>query len=90
MMLFMMYMIGNDLTIFTILFLFNFLSAPVKGLLNIGNVYLPYENKGISLIYYKFIYLAIQSVMMVIAGYKLSKMGLLPTSAGDWLDIIPN
>jgi len=28
--------------------------------------------------------------MVAIALYKLSKMGLLPVSAGDWLDIIPN
>jgi hypothetical protein len=43
-----------------------------------------------SLVYYKFIYLSIQGVMVAIAVYKLSKMGLLPISAGDWLDIIPN
>lgn len=52
MMLFMMYMIGNDLTIFTILFLFNFLSTPIKGIANMNTVFAPYRNKGVSLLQY--------------------------------------
>ena len=42
MMMFMMYMIGNDLTIFTMLFLFNFLGTPIKGFANFSSSKLLY------------------------------------------------
>ena len=51
-------------------------------------VYRPFEGKGISLIQYKLVYLGIQAIVLGIAGNKLSKMGLLPTSAPDWIDLV--
>ncbi len=94
--LFMFWMIGNGISIFTIFFIFQSLFSSVtallktsKGTLYFNIVFEPYETMVSSTFKYKVIYCGINLVLMGIVAYKLSSMGLLPVSAADYVDLVP-
>jgi preprotein translocase subunit SecY len=95
--MFMFWMIGNGISIFTIFFIFQSLFSSVTALLKTSKgtiydnnkVFEPFESMVSSTFKYKVIYCAINLVLLGIVAYKLSSMGLLPVSAADYVDLVP-
>ncbi len=94
--MFMFWMMGNGMSIFTIFFIFQSLFSAVTALLKTGKgknwlkiVFEPYESMVSSTTRYKVIYCAINLVLVGIVAYKLSSMGLLPVAAADYVDLVP-
>ena len=87
--LFMMWMMGSSLHIFTIFFLFGIMSGPIKSLMAMGDTFRQFENKGFSLLTYKATYIAINGALCFLGAYKLYGIGLLPLSPADHVDWVP-
>ena len=94
--LFMFWMMGNGMSIFTIFFIFQSLFSAVTALLKtskgidwINVVFESYESQVSSLFKYKVIYCGINMILVGIVAYKLSSMGLLPVAAADYVDLVP-
>ena len=95
--MFMFWMMGNGMSIFTIFFIFQSLFSAVTALLKTGKgknliksiVFEAYESMVSSTTRYKVIYCAINLVLVGIVAYKLSSMGLLPVAAADYVDLVP-
>ena len=90
--LFMLWMVGNEIQIFSIMFVGMSLMNPLQSLFKTGQVFSMFDgdasvSKDIAL--GKVIYAACCLVAFGVALVKLSWMGLLPVSAMDWIDNKP-
>jgi hypothetical protein len=100
MVMFMLWMQGSALSIFTIFFIFSVIMQPIRGLMGVNqgtivviflnSAFKPFEGHGVQLFPYKIIYGGIQMVVLAIGFYKFYTMGLLPLSPADWIDLIPH
>ncbi|KRX02435.1 hypothetical protein PPERSA_10052 [Pseudocohnilembus persalinus] len=88
--IFMMYMTGGTLNIFTILFTFQFLYNPTKAIFSTNTAFQQFEGKGIPLLKFKLYYIGMKSLILSVALYKLYNLGLLPLSPSDWVDLVPS
>ena len=92
MMMFMLWMAGNDIHIFSILITGTAVSQPFSLALNVGGTFKVFEDdpsiKG-DLWRAKTVYLLCCVVAMVVGLIKLSWMGLMPFAASDWVDHTP-
>eukprot|EP00472_Partenskyella_glossopodia_P008555 CAMPEP_0197515350 /NCGR_PEP_ID=MMETSP1318-20131121/517_1 /TAXON_ID=552666 /ORGANISM="Partenskyella glossopodia, Strain RCC365" /LENGTH=144 /DNA_ID=CAMNT_0043063703 /DNA_START=120 /DNA_END=554 /DNA_ORIENTATION=- len=79
----MMFMTGNTLQIFNIMMLGMAMWTPISGLLNTTKVFERYEDRGVDLVMPKLIYIALNFAGFALVCYKLSNMGLLP-STWEW------
>lgn len=87
--LFMLWMMGNNLHIFSIFMIGSMLTTPIKGLLNVETAFSKFKNCDQSLIQPKLTYIGINFVLLLMGLYKLYNMGLLPLSPSDYVDLIP-
>ncbi|KAI9224900.1 hypothetical protein BC828DRAFT_372332 [Blastocladiella britannica] len=88
--LFMMYMSGNSLQIFTILITVMMFWNPIKSLMSLDKAFDPIARSGsVQLFMPKAMFIAVNIGNMMIAMYKCAQMGLLPTSDSDWLAFAP-
>eukprot|EP00164_Ancoracysta_twista_P023588 GFYU01044195.1.p1 GENE.GFYU01044195.1~~GFYU01044195.1.p1 ORF type:complete len:140 (-),score=15.54 GFYU01044195.1:114-533(-) len=90
--LFMLWMVGNEIQIFSIMFVGMSVMNPIQSLFKTGQVFNMFEgdssvSKDIKL--GKLIYAACCIAAFVVALVKVSWMGLLPVSAMDWIDNKP-
>ena len=90
--LFMLWMVGNDISIFTIMFVGMSISNPIGALMNTGKVFAMFDSdptvkKDVALA--KLIHAACCLLALGVGLMKLSWMGLLPVSAIDWMDHSP-
>ena len=86
--LFMFYMTGNNLSIFTIMITVAFLFRPLSELFSINKAFVPFEGKGVNLFLPKMLYLLLHLVILGAAIYKFSAMGVLPVNAIDWVYLL--
>eukprot|EP01117_Protostelium_nocturnum_P005938 TRINITY_DN2136_c0_g1_i1.p1 TRINITY_DN2136_c0_g1~~TRINITY_DN2136_c0_g1_i1.p1 ORF type:complete len:167 (-),score=59.03 TRINITY_DN2136_c0_g1_i1:38-538(-) len=87
--LFMAWMSGNSVNIFSIMItLYSFIN-PVKAILSLNSVFNRFEDPANSLLLAKLLYVAINMVTVIIAVYKFTVLGLLPTTASDWSSYLP-
>jgi hypothetical protein len=49
-----------------------------------------FENHEYTIIHYKLIYVAIQSVVVTFVLYRIYGMGLIPLNPADWISLIEN
>jgi len=80
--LFMLWMIGNSVHIFSLLVTVYSLINPVTAILQLKTVFEKYEGNE-SLILQKLVYILLNLLIISFAVYKCWSLGLLPT-ASDW------
>eukprot|EP00001_Collodictyon_triciliatum_P116842 20493_2 len=72
-----------------IIFTFYQLVGPLQGLFRVGQVFKGLEDTakelGVDLLLQKLVYIAAQLAVLLYITNRFGNMGLLPTSAGDWL-----
>ena len=89
--MFVFWMMGSNLNIFTIFFFFNAFMTPIKSILNIETTFNSLKNEHFSdFLFYKLIYLVINLGVLGFVLYKLYGIGLVPLNPSDYLDILPN
>ena len=78
MFLFIFWMTGSSLSIYTIMFTMSFATTPFKAIFNVNQAFKVFDNKGISLILPKLAYIACNCVTHGLAAYKFGNMGIIP------------
>ena len=86
--MFMFYMSGSAVSIFTIMITMQFIMNPIKAISGVNQTFQPYEHKDINLLLPKLAYIAINMVLMAMAIYKFSVLGVIPVTPADWSGII--
>mmetsp|Transcript_55174 Transcript_55174/g.130533 ORF Transcript_55174/g.130533 Transcript_55174/m.130533 type:complete len:186 (-) Transcript_55174:143-700(-) len=90
---FMLWMMGSGVHIMSIIFTFYQLITPIKGIMGIGQVFKGLEDTardlGADLILQKLVYVACQLGVLLFITHRFGSMGLLPTSASDWIGSMP-
>jgi hypothetical protein len=86
---FMMYMMGNQINIMTMMFLFYQVMAPFNAILNIDKTFSQFEPDGQKKHVPRTIFILGQCAIFGFLLYKLKGMGLLPTESSDWLAMWP-
>lgn len=84
MLLFIFWMTGSSLSIYTIMFTVQMVSSPFSAVFNVNKVFEPFEFKGLNLMMPKLIYLGCNCVSIGLALYKFSNMGIIPVQPADW------
>ena len=84
MFLFLMWMTGSSLSIYTIMFTVQFATTPFKAIFNANQAFEQFEHKGLSLVLPKLTYIACNMVTIGLAAYKFSNMGIIPVLPADW------
>ena len=84
MFLFMFWMTGSHLSVYTIMFTVQFATTPFKAIFNANQAFEPYEHKGLKLVLPKLLYIACNMVTIGLAAYKFSNMGIIPVLPSDW------
>jgi ER membrane protein complex subunit 4 len=88
-MMFMLYMMGNGLQIFSIIMTLSGLMGPVTAIWSSGNVF-PKDPDGKIMAWPpRLLYCSVHSVQLAFVVAKLQAMGLLPTEPSDWLSWAP-
>mmetsp|Transcript_1325 Transcript_1325/g.892 ORF Transcript_1325/g.892 Transcript_1325/m.892 type:complete len:106 (+) Transcript_1325:208-525(+) len=82
--LFIFWMTGSSLSIYTIMFTMQLATAPFKALSNVNQAFMPFEQKGVALMMPKLVFIACQLILACIALYKFSMMGIIPVRPIDW------
>lgn len=87
--LFTLWMVGNDIHIFSIMFVSMAVSQPFAALLNTSKTFQFFESDptvATELFRGKIIHMLCCCVAIAVGLVKLGWMGLMPTSAADWMD----
>ncbi|KPI83550.1 hypothetical protein ABL78_7407 [Leptomonas seymouri] len=93
---FMMWMVGNDVSIFSIMFVGMAVVNPLQSIFNASEVFAGFEEdakadrqirSAVNLS--KWIYIGCCLIAFLVALVKLNWMELLPVSAMDWMDNTP-
>lgn len=91
MMMFMFWMTGSGLHLFSIMMTGMAMMNPIRALLAIGTAFqnIKVPGREINLTQQKLVYLACVVAGLVVASWKLNKMGLLPLTSADWVTLVP-
>ena len=84
----MFWLYGSGVSIFTIMFSIHFITAPIKAIGSIREIFQPYEHKEVSLLLPKLAFFAIQIGLLGVALYRFAMMGVIPTTPVDWSGIV--
>jgi hypothetical protein len=88
--IFMFWMMGSSVHIFTLVFMFSILYNSVKTISNTNEVFQKYEGIKDAIGFYKLIYMGLNSVVLIFGLYRLYGMGLLPLHASDYVALVPH
>ena len=88
MFMFIFWMTGSSLSIYTIMFTMSFAMKPFSAIASINTAFEPYEKKGINLLMPKLIYIGANAVTIAMAAYKFSNMGIIPVLPADWAGLL--
>jgi hypothetical protein len=86
--LFMMWMVGNSVQIFSIMMCGMLLLNPVRGILSVATTFEKLEDANVNLWLQKLAFVGAQLLCLGIGLYKCQSMGLLPTTTSDWLSFL--
>jgi len=89
MMLFMMWMSGSGVQIFSIMITLTNVANPLRAILSSGETFSRFAEPGVDVTLPRLLFCAVHFGTVLFALYKLDKMGLLPTHASDWLPVSP-
>jgi hypothetical protein len=81
---FMLWMVGNQLSMWTIMMIIAFASTPIQALLNINKSFEMFEGKKVNLLMPKLTFFALNMLLFGGVIYKFSIMGILPVTPSDW------
>ena len=84
MMMFMMWMSGNGVQIFSIMITFTSILNPLKAIMASGATFARFADTGVDTQMPRLAFVALNAVGLLFALNKLEAMGLLPTHASDW------
>lgn len=94
--LFMLWMVGNEISLFSIMFVGMAITNPISALMNTGGTFEQFAEVvredptlSSSITQGKLIYAACCLAAFVVGLMKLAWMGLMPVSASDWMDHRP-
>jgi hypothetical protein len=91
------YFIGGSLSLFTIFIVGLYAYNSFSSILNVNNgknyfnqllAFKMFENHEYSIIQYKLIYIAFQSLVVAFVLYRIYGMGLIPLNPADWISLI--
>jgi hypothetical protein len=82
------YFIGSSLSLITIFIVGLYGYNSMTSILNVGNVFKPFESPENSIIQYKLVYVLIQSVTFFFVLYRIYGLGLIPLNPADWISLI--
>mmetsp|Transcript_5399 Transcript_5399/g.5526 ORF Transcript_5399/g.5526 Transcript_5399/m.5526 type:complete len:159 (-) Transcript_5399:81-557(-) len=82
------YFVGGNMSIFTIFFIGMYGYNSLNAILNVQNVFKPFENQTYSILQYKLLYVTINIVVFGFVIYRINNMGLLPLSPSDWVNFL--
>ena len=88
MVLFIFWMTGSSLSIYTIMFTVQFAMTPFKAIFNVNTAFEPYEHKGLNTLLPKLVYISCNMVTIGLAAYKFSNMGIIPVLPADWAGLL--
>ena len=86
--LFMMYMSGNTVQIFSMMIVVMLIYNSIKSMSTLSSVFDQFVDKNDTadlLVLHKTTFIALQLVLLCLGVYKMDALGLLPTSTSDWL-----
>ncbi|KAI9263781.1 hypothetical protein BY458DRAFT_514368 [Sporodiniella umbellata] len=91
--LFMMYMSGNSLQIFSVMITATMLFIqPIKAIMSTQETFSRFEStstkKKIDLTLPKLSFISLQVIVILLGIYRVNSMGLLPNTASDWLSFV--
>ena len=86
--LFMFWMTGNAMSIWTIMITIAFVLNPLKSIFGVNQAFTQFEHKKINLLGPKLLYLLFNFVILGAALYKFSVMGIIPVAPYDWVGLI--
>ena len=91
MMVFMFWMTGNGLHLFSIMMTGMALMTPVKSLMNMNTAFanIKMPDREINLTQQKLVYIGCVCAGLCVGAWKLNKMGLLPLTSADWVTMVP-
>ena len=78
MLIFIFWMTGTSLSIYTIMFTVSLSTAPFSALLSVNQTFEQFEHKNLNLLMPKLVYIALNCVTIFLALYKFSNMGIIP------------
>lgn len=78
MMMFIFWMSGSSLSIYTIMFSLQMATQPFTQLFNVEAAFAPFEHKQINLLLPKLLYCACASAGIFMGFYKFASMGIIP------------
>lgn len=84
------YFIGSSLSLITMFIVGMYGYNSLSSILNVGNVFKPFESPEYSILQYKLIYVLIQSITFFFIMYRIYGMGLIPLNPADWISILDN
>jgi hypothetical protein len=86
---FFMWMTGNSLSIFPLIFLFSIMYSTIKTLSGTSEAFKKFNGLKGDILFYKAIYFGINLIALGMGLYKLYNMGLLPLHPADYVDLVP-
>jgi len=86
---FMLWMAGSGVNIFSIMITLYAIINPVKAILGTNGVFSKFEDNKHPLLQQKAVFIALNVLSLSFAVYKCSTMGLLPTTPSDWISMLP-
>eukprot|EP00039_Didymoeca_costata_P000637 m.46612 g.46612 ORF g.46612 m.46612 type:complete len:213 (+) comp10390_c0_seq1:91-729(+) len=87
--LFMMWMSGDQVGLFSIMMTGMMCRSPITSLLNMSQSFQRLEEgEQLDLLWQKVTYLMLNALGFMLAAWKLKSLGLLPTTSSDWLEFL--
>ena len=86
--MFMFWMSGSSVSIFTIMITVQFLTSPLMAISNVNAVFTPFVHKDINLLLPKLAYIALNIGLFIMALWKLSVLGVIPVTPYDWISVV--
>jgi hypothetical protein len=78
MLLFIFWMTGSSLSIYTIMFTVSLSTAPFTALVSVNQTFEQFEHKNLNLLMPKLVFVACNCATICLALYKFSNMGIIP------------
>jgi ER membrane protein complex subunit 4 len=87
--MFMAWMSGSSIGVFSIMVLGYMLYGPLQTIANIGATFKAYEDDGVSLALPKLVFVALNLGVVAVGLYKAHSLGLLQITDSDWAIYLP-
>lgn len=87
--MFMAWMSGSSIGIFSIMVMGYMLYGPLQTIANIGATFKAYEDDGVSLALPKLVFVALNLGVVAVGLYKAHSLGLLQITDSDWAIYLP-